>query len=125
MNKGKRLWPYLVASAVCVIVTNIYALYGHGVRSDAMDYMFLCPLVGGFAIKILSMLQHGDYSRGVKRVGVNLYNSGLAALACGALLRGIVEIAGTDSVYISWFFVAGWVMVVCGAMAILSQKTHR
>jgi surface polysaccharide O-acyltransferase-like enzyme len=125
MNKGKRLWPYLVAAAVCLIIANVYALYGHGVRSDAMDYMFLYPLIGGLVIKVLSMLLHGDYSRGVKRVGVNLYNSGLAALACGALLRGIVEIAGTDSVYISWFFVAGWVMAAFGAIAILSQKTHR
>jgi hypothetical protein len=114
MNKGKRLWPYLVAAAVCIIISNVYALFGHGVHSDAMDYMFLYPLIGGFVIKILSMLLQGDYSHGLKRVGVNLYNSGLTALACGALLRGIVEIAGTDSVYISWFFVAGWAMAACG-----------
>jgi hypothetical protein len=118
MNKGKRLWPYFAVSAICVIVANVYALYGHGVRSDAMDFMFLYPLVGGVIIKILSMLLYDDYSRGLKRVGVNLYNSGLAALTCGALLRGIVEIAGTDSVYISWFFVAGWVMVACGTAGV-------
>jgi hypothetical protein len=118
MNRGKRLLPYLAASAVCVIVTNVYALYGHGVRSDAMDYMFLYPLISGFAIKILSTLVHGDYSRGFKRAGVNLYNSGLATLTCGALLRGIVEIAGTDSVYIIWFFVVGWVMVFCGTAGV-------
>jgi hypothetical protein len=114
MNKGKRLWYYLAVSVVCVIVANVYALFGHGVRSSAMDYMFLYPLIGGFVIKILSTLVRGDYSRGIKRVGVNLYNSGIAALTCGALLRGIVEIAGTDSVYINWFFVAGWVMSACG-----------
>jgi hypothetical protein len=118
MNRGKRLWSYLAASVLCVIVVNVYALFGHGVRSASMDYMFLYPLIGGVAIKILSMLVHGDYSRGIKRVGVNLYNSGLATLVCGMLLRGIVEIAGTDSVYISWFFAAGWVMVSCGIVGV-------
>jgi hypothetical protein len=123
MHKSKRLWPYLAVSVVCGIVTTVYALFGHGVRSDAMDFMFLYPLIGGFVIKILSALVVGDYSRGSKRVGVNLYNSGLAALTCGALLRGIVEIAGTDSVYIRWFFVAGWVMAACGAVSVL-VRTH-
>jgi hypothetical protein len=111
-----------VVSVLCVIVANVYALFGHGVRSDAMEYMFLYPLIGGFVIKILSTLAVGDYSRGRKRVGVNLYNSGLAALTCGALLRGIVEIAGTDSSYIHWFFVIGWAMIVCGMLGVIWRR---
>jgi hypothetical protein len=118
MNKGKRLLPYIAVSVVCIIITNIYALFGHGVRSDSMDYMLLYPLIGGLIIKIPSVLIQGDYSRGVKRFGGNLYNSGLAALTCGALLRGIVEIAGTDSVYIKWFFVLGLIMVVVGIASV-------
>jgi hypothetical protein len=119
MNKRKRLWPYLAVSAICVIVTNVYALFGHGVRSNVMDYMFLYPLIGGFVIKMMSALAAGDYFHGLKRFGVNLYNSGLAALTCGALLQGIVEIAGTDSSYISWFFVVGAVMAAFGAVCVI------
>jgi hypothetical protein len=121
MKKGQRLWPYLAVAALCVIVDNIYALYGHGVRSSAMDFMFLYPLLGGFIIKFLSLHVHGDDSQGWKRIGVNLYNSGIAALTCGSLLRGIVEIAGTDSVYINYFFVAGGIMVFCGIVGILRE----
>jgi hypothetical protein len=121
-HKSKRLWPYLVASLICVIVANVYALFGHGVRSSAMEYMFLYPLIGGFIIKFLSTLVRGEYAHGRKRVGVNLYNSGLAALTCGALLRGIVEIAGTDSVYIRWFFIAGWVMAAIGIAGVIWRE---
>jgi hypothetical protein len=122
IHKGKRLWPYLAAAVLCVLVANIYALFGHGVRSAAMDTMFAYPLVLGGAVKILSSLVRGDYGHGAKRVGVNLYNSGLAALTCGALLRGIVHIAGTDSSYIPWFFVAGWGMALGGVTAMLYRK---
>jgi hypothetical protein len=121
-HKSKRLWPYLAVSLICVIVANVYALFGHGVRSGAMEYMFLYPLIGGFVMKILSAFAVGEYSRGRKRVGVNLYNSGLAALTCGALLRGIVEIAGTDSSYIHWFFVIGWAMIVCGMVGVMWRR---
>jgi hypothetical protein len=91
-----------------------------------MDFMFLYPLIGGIIIKIVTMFAVRNNSYGSNRVGVNLYNSGLATLTCGALLQGIVDIAGTDSVYISWFFVTGWIMVSCGTVGIcwrISKKT--
>jgi hypothetical protein len=118
MNKGKRLWPYLIVAAVCLAVTNVYAIFGHGVRSDAMDYMFLYPLFGGIVLKALSVFMNGDYRHGLKRMGFNLYNSGLAAITCGSFLKGVVEIAGTDSSYIAGFYIAGGVMLGCGVVAV-------
>jgi hypothetical protein len=114
----KRFFVYMAISVLCVIIAQVYALFGHGVRSAYMDYMFLYPLVGG-AIAFL-------FFRGKKksRLGYNLYNSGLAALTVGALLRGIVEIAGTGSPWISCFTAAGWLFTAAGTLLCLLRKNR-
>ena len=99
----------------CLVITNVYALFGHGVRSAAMDFMFLYPAVGGALVFALLQLAFPcNIRRRYFRPGYNLYNSGIAALTAGAMLRGIVEIAGTDSGLIGIFFLLGWLLVAAG-----------
>jgi hypothetical protein len=115
----KIFFVYIAISVLCVIIAQVYALFGHGLRSAYMDYMFLYPLVGG-AIVFL-------FPRGKKnsRLGYNLYNSGLAALTAGALLRGIVEIAGTGSPWIACFTAVGGLLTAAGtALCLLRKGLH-
>ncbi len=120
-NKRKFLLKnsivYVAISLLCVVISNVYALFGHGIRSDYMDSMFLYPLLGG--VMYLLALALSDEHGGMFRLGKNVYNSAIAALTAGSMLRGIVEIAGTDSDLIILFFVFGWGGVLLGGIMLL------
>jgi len=117
---GRTALIYLLLSAACIAVTNIYALFGHGVRSASMDYMFLYPLLMGAApYLLLSVLLPRIRRRRFSRSAFNLYNSGTATLTAGAMLDGILEIAGTASTYQPLFVATGWIFVFIGFILLL------
>jgi len=72
----KTIVVYLILSIAAIAVDNIYALFGHGVRSDSMTWMFLYPLIGGTLVFLLAELllptevMHADGFR----LSFNLYN---------------------------------------------------
>ena len=115
---------YLAASVLCIAATNVYALFGHGVRSAAMDFMFLYPLLGGslvfFAIASLPAALAKKIARR-SRLGYNLYNSGIASLTSAAMLTGVMEIAGTGSRWIQLIKALGIALlaasIVCQSLA--------
>ena len=49
----------------------------------------------------------------------DIYRFGIAALTCASLLKGILEIAGTDSVFADLLLAAGFVMLLAGAAGYL------
>ncbi|MEL7660918.1 hypothetical protein [Acetobacterium wieringae] len=124
----KTIVVYLLLALVAVAVNLIYGFFGHGVRAAAMTWMFLYPLLGG----ALGYLLIGRYLAFITRfvvyrMGYNSYNSGLAALTVGSFLKGILEIAGTNSPYLIIFFFLGWVAVgiglmVFGFLAVTNQR---
>jgi len=92
----KTALVYAAVSVFCVAITNIYALFGHGVRSNSMDLMFLYPFLGGslafFTIALLSPFLHSKMQRH-PRIAYNLYHSGIASITSAAMLTRIMEIA--------------------------------
>lgn len=107
---------YLVLSVFCVVFDKIYALFGHGVHSAAMSLLFLFPLLGG-AVPFILMWAFVPHASDVQnyRFSYNCYHSGIAALAAGSLLKGVLEIAGTSSPYLIAFTVCGWMLFAIGA----------
>ena len=49
----------------------------------------------------------------------NAWNSGIATLTVGSLLHGILEIAGTESAWLTAFTAAGIGLLVLGAVSLL------
>lgn len=114
-NLRKTVLSYLLITVLVIAIDNIYALFGHGVRSPYMDYMFLYPLIGGCLVFfILNRLAPGIRTAKRFRLGYNLYNSGIATLTMGSFFTGILEIAGTASYFSIVFFVTGWVLAAAG-----------
>lgn len=106
---------FLAFAGLAALVGQIYSLFGHGVRSAAMTWMFLYPLLGGSLIYLLiDLLVPAVKARPAYRLFCNLYNAGIAALTAGSFLKGILEIAGASSPYLPWFFGAGWLLVAAG-----------
>lgn len=116
----KTVLVYLVLSVTAIAVDNIYALFGHGVRSAYMSWMFLYPMLGGALIYFLieKLAPKAGRAAGY-RLFYNVYNSGIAVLTAGSFLNGILEIAGTTSAYTAVFFITGCLFVGAGIMLFL------
>jgi hypothetical protein len=111
---------YIILSITAIAVNNIYALFGHGVHSAAMTWMFLYPLIGGgLGYFLIERLAPGIVKAKGYRLFYNLYNSGIATLTVGSFLQGILEIAGTSSPYTIGFYVVGLLFAVAGLVLLI------
>jgi hypothetical protein len=112
---GKTIWIYLILSAAAVVIDKVYAIFGHGVDSAAMTWMFLYPLLGGalFYFIIGRLIPHITKFVGY-RVFLNIHNSGIAAFTLASMLKGIFEIAGTNSPYLVYYNMAGAGFIAAG-----------
>ncbi|SCN24182.1 hypothetical protein N3C_1695 [Clostridium sp. N3C] len=111
----KAVRIYLILSAVAIVIDKVYGAFSHGVDSAAMTWMFLYPLLGGalFYFIIDKLIPHITKFAGC-RVFMNLYNSGIATFTVGSFLKGIFEIAGTNSSHLKYYYMTGGAFIVAG-----------
>jgi hypothetical protein len=126
----KTIWVYLVLSVVAVVVDKVYDIFGHGVNSVAMTWMFLYPLLGGalFYFIIQRIFPYSTKFVGW-RVFLNLHNSGIATLTFASFIKGIFEIAGTNSPYLIYYYIIGGGLILVSLitihiMAVNKKKLH-
>ena len=107
-NFTKTIVTYLILSVLAIVVNKVYGMFGHGVSSKAMTWMFLYPLIGGtlFYLAINGFANKISRFSGY-RLAYNIYNSGIATLTFGSFLKGIIQIAGASSPYIVFYYVVG------------------
>lgn len=76
----------------------------------------------------ITEIRQKTYAGRVADIAECIYNSGVAALTVSSMLRGIMDIAGTGSVYQVWMLYAGTVMAATGvvifAVAVLAGKSN-
>lgn len=117
IRKNKTVPVYLAVSAFTIIVDKVYAIFGHGVKSENMTWMFLYPLVGGFAFfLILDMVFPWIIQSSGYRLFCNLYHCGIAIFTIASFMKGVFEIAGTNSPYILWYQIGGSIFLGTGAI---------
>jgi len=116
----KTMIAYLVISVLSILIDRIYAQFGHGVYSAPMSLAFLYSLLGGALVFMLLWL-FGPEDEDIwhSRLLFNLYNSGIAALMTGSLLKGVLDIAGTSSPYIIVYRLVGWLLLGIGILGFL------
>lgn len=124
----KIILTYLAVAVFTFAVDHIYAIFGHGVSSAAMTWMFMYPLAGGLGLYLMIslFLPKINYFIGY-RLFCNIYNSGIALFTVGSFLKGILEIAGTSSAYNIFFYIAGGIftstaIVLLGILALNVKK---
>ena len=122
----KAIWGNLILSVVAVVIDKIYGIFGHGVDSAAMTWMFLYTLLGGalFYFIIERLIPYITKFEGF-RVFLNIHNSGIATLTLASLLKGIFEIAGTNSHYLVYYYMAGGVFIVAGLIIMLIMAINK
>jgi hypothetical protein len=95
----------MAVSLFCVVFSSVYGMYSHGVHSNYMTLMFTYPFFGGTLPCLL--IAFISKAKMPERFVVNIYNSGIAALTVGSMLKGIFDIAGTSSPYQPFFVIVG------------------
>lgn len=115
---------YLAATVLCVVFNAVYTHFSYGERSGFMAMMFLFPLVGG--VLPAALVLFAGKAHGICRTAFNLWNSGIAALVCGCLVRGIINISGRFTEYDVWYWLAGGTMLLSSAAATMCHlRTSR
>lgn len=110
-----------IATGVCFLFAMIYNQFGHGVQSVYMNYMFLCPLILGMMFYGFILLV--PKAKNISRFSFNLYNSGIATLTVGSMLKGIFQIAGTASEFVLVYGILGSIMVATGFITYFTCKS--
>ena len=83
---------YLILSIFLFIFSRVYVSLSYGEVSIFMNTLSLVPLIGGCLLVALLYLQPT-----LSRISFNLWNSGVAVLTAGFLLRGIINLSGRST----------------------------
>ena len=120
----RQVIGYLIVAIIVFVIDRVYSIFSHGVGSLAMSTMVVSVLILGVAgYRLLGLTLHKRFTKkGVNRF-IHLYNSGIATLVIGQFLKGVLDIAGTGSPYIKYYFIASGFMILLSFIT-LSAKTE-
>ena len=108
----RTFMTYFSLSAFLFIFSRVYESLSYGETAFHMHYLFCVTLIGGSLLLGLMAIH-----RTLSRLTFNLWNSGVATITAGFLLRGIINLSGRsttlDQPY--WFIGAGFL-----ALALIS-----
>jgi len=96
---------YLLISLFCVLFGVVYEYYSHEVYSSYMIYAFVFPLAGG--VLPFTLMSLYGCRRIPGRLTLNLYNSGIATLTVGSIMKGVMEIYGTTNDILQTYWIVG------------------
>ena len=115
----KSVLAYLKVTIFLVVLNYIYSLFSHNVSSDYMTYMFVYPLIGGLIVNLILVRNKKVNRVKLYYIGKIVLNYGIATLIVGSFIKGVFEIAGTDSTYIVYYFYLGTILISMGILFLL------
>jgi hypothetical protein len=102
---------YLGISLFAFLCARIYSIFSHGMSSNAMSFLFLYSLLLGSGVYgVMSLTFPEAIKNKYYRLFSNIYNTAVAALMVGSLLKGIFEIAGSGSGLLKIYFGVSYVL---------------
>ncbi len=110
---------YAVMAAICLLIGIVYELFSHGVISVSMIGAFAVPLILGalpnLIIGLAKLKIPGCASE-------DLCACGIITLTTGTMFKGVLDIFGTTNSLLKYYFIAGTVFFIIGAVLYLTQK---
>lgn len=120
---ARAVYIWLGISAFCALFSAVYEHFSHGVTSMYMVLVFLFPLIGGALPNLLIRLI--GRSHAPTENCRCIWNSGVAALAVGSLVRGALEIYGTGSTLVKYYWFIGAVLCCAGIALYAGPKRQK
>lgn len=123
-NEDNKRWAkrlakgYGVVTAITLLFSMIYEYNSHGVYSLHMMGLALYPLLGG--VLVFSLLAGPGQQWSFHWFTIGTYQAVILTFMFGSLVKGVLDIYGTSSLYsnIYWWVGAGFA-VLCAGSAIL------
>ena len=115
----KSVLAYSKVTIFLIILNYIYSLFSHNVSSDYMTYMFVYPLIGGLFVNLFPIINGKINGMRLYYIGKFILNYGIATLVVGSFIKGVFEIAGTDSIYLVYYFYLGIILASIGFLFLL------
>lgn len=116
----RTFMTYFSLSAFLFIFSRVYESLSYGETAFHMHYLFCVTLIGGGLLLGLMAIH-----RTLSRLTFNLWNSGVATITAGFLLRGIINLSGRsttlDQPY--WYVGAGFLILAVISLFIKQTKT--
>ena len=113
---------YALVSLFIAVFGLIYEHFSHEVDSNYMRFAFLIPAAMGLPAALLFLIVKKAPRPG--RYSSSVYRWSCAFLTGGALLRGVFEIYGTDSVFPRIYFIAGTVLLVASLVIYIKEAAR-
>lgn len=116
----RTMFYHFIAASSLLLFSVIYHQYGHGQTALIMYSAFVYPLIVSisyciiFILKLSIPLQSKGY-----RLGYNSLNSGISTLSVACVIKGIFNIAGTNSSYLILFWISGILLTTFGASLVI------
>ena len=96
---------YLYVSAGCLVFSMIYECFSHNVFSPYMVFAVAFPLLGGLvAGELLKKVPAGHLPG---QLPAEVYHCGLATLTVGSIVRGVMDIYGTENPLVKYYAYVG------------------
>ncbi|MGX4687604.1 hypothetical protein JNUCC83_12245 [Vagococcus sp. JNUCC 83] len=121
MSRKKTMLAYTLSSLLLYIFQFVYHKFSHGVVSFGLKYVWILPLIFGLIIILLDLVLHLLSNR----LAFNFYNISLAVLVNAFILKGILDIAGSDSPYIDYFYLLSLVLIVVSLVSFIVQSFRK
>jgi len=121
MKINKNIKPaviYVFTAVFAFIVDRVYSIFSHGVSSKDMSLMWLFLIGSGTVFYLILAFIRNKTKFQPNRLALNIYNSGTAVFVTGMLLHGIMEIAGTSSVFVLCYKIAGIILMSAGIILV-------
>ncbi len=114
----KNAFIYYAVTGFCAVFGAVYELFSNGVMNNFMIFAFLVPLVCGALPYTVSALI--CRSVGTKPVRY-AHHSGVASLTLYSVMRGVLEIYGTDSALLPVYLYAAGAFFLFALTSFLTE----
>ena len=102
-------------TAFCILFAAVYEHFSFGVYSNSMIFMFMYPLIFGLIPSLVLALK-------AKAPLTRLWNDGVITVTLASLIRGILEIYGTESQYTGPFMLLGVALLILGLVRMVMKS---
>ena len=118
-RSARCAFVYLLIAIFVAFFGAVYEHYSHGVYSYSMLYAFAYPLIGGTMLFSLFFMCGFSHPPAFAR---NAWHSGVATLTVGSIVKGVLEIYGTDSSLRAIYTPVGVMFLLVAVMFYILKK---
>ena len=115
----KSIINYFIVTIFLILLNYIYSIFSHNVSSNYMTYMFIYPLVTGILVSIFILINKNISKLKSFYIGKSILNYGIAIMVFRSFMKGVFEIAGTDSNYLTYYFYMGLILILVSSILLI------